>query len=53
MSLDEELIKEKIPRRSFLKKTVSTLGSIALAGWLGAGIGCKGQSIIRITPLEL
>ncbi|HJX05892.1 MAG TPA: hypothetical protein VJ461_04215 [Candidatus Nanoarchaeia archaeon] len=44
MSLDEELIKEKIPRRSFLKKTVSTLGSIALAGWIGSGIGCKSST---------
>jgi len=27
-------------RRSFLKKAVSALGSLALAGWIGAGIGC-------------
>jgi hypothetical protein len=28
-------------RRSFLKKTITTLGSIALAGYIGLGTGCK------------
>lgn len=34
-------LEQKIKRRSFLKKAVSTLGSIALAGWIGSGIGCR------------
>ena len=43
LCFDENLRREKskIPRRSFLKKAVSTLGSIMLTGWIGAGIACK------------
>jgi hypothetical protein len=43
MSLEENIRKEEanMPRRSFLKKAISTLGSIVLAGYIGAGIGCK------------
>jgi len=43
MSVDDNIRKEeaKIPRRSFLKKAVTTLGSIMLAGYIGTGIGCK------------
>ncbi|HJX06366.1 MAG TPA: hypothetical protein VJ461_06675 [Candidatus Nanoarchaeia archaeon] len=44
MSLDQRIKEEKIPRGSFLKKTVSTLGGLALAGWIGSGIGCKSPS---------
>jgi hypothetical protein len=43
MSLEENIRKEEanMPRRSFLKKAISTLGSIVLAGYIGVGIGCK------------
>jgi hypothetical protein len=37
-------LEQKINRRSFLKKAVSALGGIALAGYIGLGIGCKGGS---------
>lgn len=37
-------LEDKIPRRSFLKKTVTALGSIALAGWIGSGVACKSPS---------
>jgi hypothetical protein len=45
MSLDD-----KIPRRSFLKKGLITLGSIALAGYIGLGTGCKKHDDPIIPP---
>jgi hypothetical protein len=47
MSLEE---KTKIPRRSFLKKGLITLGSIALAGYIGLGTGCKKHDDPIIPP---
>jgi hypothetical protein len=55
MSLDDNIIKEeaKIPRRSFLKKAVTTLGSIMLAGYIGTGIGCKSTPTGPSIPVTL
>jgi len=43
MSLEQEIIKEdKTSRRSFLKKSVYTLGSMPLASYIGLGtVACK------------
>jgi hypothetical protein len=39
-----------IQRRSFLKKAVTTLGSIILAGYIGAGMGCKSPTVPEPPP---
>jgi hypothetical protein len=31
----------RIPRRSFLKRTISLIGATAMAAYIGSGIGCK------------
>ena len=43
-------LEEKIPRRSFLKKGLITLGSVALASYIGLGTGCKKHDDPIIPP---
>jgi len=49
MTLEQKISQEeKIPRRSFLKKTLSAIGATILAGYIGLGMGCGKDN--PITP---